>query len=107
MWFCINLYSGESYLLGKIQTERNFEDSTEEAMLNVSILVHSKVLVSLEYVFCIFILKVLEMDQCKLGFSGLSKFIVHCAIFCILPNLACRVLMILFYMDVIVWKEGN
>ena len=38
--------AGESYLLGKVQTERSLEDGSIGAMLNVSIVAHNNVLVS-------------------------------------------------------------
>ena len=40
------MYSGESYLVGKFHTEMNLADGNEVVMLNVSIIVHNKVLVS-------------------------------------------------------------
>ena len=48
LWSCTNIYPGESYLIGTIQTEsRILKDDSEESTTNLNILVHNKVLVSL------------------------------------------------------------
>ena len=48
-FYSLILLSGRNYLVGDILTEREL-DSSENAMLNVSILVHDKVMVSLVHV---------------------------------------------------------
>ena len=40
------LYSGKSYLVGNIQTDKDLEDRSDEAASNVNIVVHNNILVS-------------------------------------------------------------
>ena len=43
------LYSGKSYLVGNIQTDKDLEDRSDEAASNVNIVVHNNILVSCIY----------------------------------------------------------